>query len=75
MLLAALGMVLLPLSAQLGLVGLVSAIVLLHSGINLQRAPMQALIPDLVPSRHRSLAFVAHRASAAITVCSLATRR
>lgn len=56
MLLAALGMVLLPLSAQLGLVGLVSAIVLLHSGINLQRAPMQALIPDLVPSRHRSLA-------------------
>lgn len=56
MILAALGMALLPMSVRLGLVGLVAAIVLLHTGINVQRAPMQALIPDLVPSRHRSLA-------------------
>jgi MFS family permease len=56
MTLAAGGMVLLPESAALGLAGLVLALVLLHTGINLQRAPMQALIPDLLPSRHRSLA-------------------
>jgi predicted MFS family arabinose efflux permease len=28
----------------------------LHAGINAQRAPLQALVADLVPSRHRSLA-------------------
>jgi len=56
MVLAALGMALLPASASLGLAGLVAAIVLLHTGINVQRAPMQALLADLVPSRDRSLA-------------------
>ncbi len=56
MVLSALGMALLPASASLGLAGLVAAIVLLHTGINVQRAPMQALLADLVPSRDRSLA-------------------
>jgi MFS family permease len=56
MVLSAVGMVLLPLATKLGLIGLIAAIVLLYTGINVQRAPLQALIPDLVPSRHRSLA-------------------
>ena len=54
--LAALGMSVLPASAKLGLAVLISAIVLLHTGINVQRAPFQALVADLVPSRYRSLA-------------------
>ncbi len=54
--LASAGMVLFPASASLGLWGLVGAIVVLYAGINLQRSPFQALIADLVPSRHRSLA-------------------
>ena len=56
MALAAVGMAVLPRTAALGAAGLVAAIVMLHTGINLQRAPMQALVADLVPSRHRSLA-------------------
>lgn len=56
MVLAALGMAIVPMSAGLGLAGVVAAILLLHTGINVQRAPLQALIADLVPSRHRSLA-------------------
>ncbi|MDF2772211.1 MAG: Major Facilitator Superfamily protein [Geminicoccaceae bacterium] len=54
--LAALGMAALPTTAALGLPLLIGAIVLLHMGINLQRAPFQALVVDLVPSRFRSLA-------------------
>jgi MFS family permease len=54
--LAAVGMALLPASAALGLGGLIGAMVLLYTGINLQRSPFQALVADLVPSRHRSLA-------------------
>jgi len=50
------GMALLPFSSALGLPFLVGAIVVLHTGINFQRAPFQALVADLVPSRHRSLA-------------------
>lgn len=56
MVVAALGMALLPASAAYGLVGLIGAIVVLHTGINVQRAPLQALAVDLVPSRYRSLA-------------------
>jgi MFS family permease len=56
LLLAAAGMVLLPESATAGLVGLIGAIVLLSTGINLQRSPFQALVADRVPSRYRSLA-------------------
>jgi len=55
-LLAAAGMALLPSSAAFGLAGVLAAMVLLYGGINLQRSPFQALIADLVPSRHRSLA-------------------
>jgi MFS family permease len=54
--LASVGMVLFPSSARFGLIGLIAAIVLLYSGINLQRAPIHALIADVVPSRYRALA-------------------
>lgn len=54
--LAAIGMATLPSSSALGLVGLVLAMTLLHTGINVQRSPFQALVADVVPSRDRSLA-------------------
>ena len=55
-LLASAGMALVPYSAGLGLSILIAALVLLYTGINLQRAPFQALLADVVPSRDRSLA-------------------
>jgi MFS family permease len=42
--------------AALGLAGLLGARVVLYAGINLMRAPFQALVADLVPSRFRSFA-------------------
>ena len=54
--LSALGMALFPWSARFGIVGVIAAIVLLYSGINVQRSPFQALVADAVPSRFRSLA-------------------
>ena len=54
--LASAGMALFPWSVMFGITGLVGAIVLLYSGINILRSPFQALIADLVPSRYRSLA-------------------
>ena len=54
--LASLGMAILPMVAAFGLVFLVGAMILLHTGINLQRSPFQALVADMVPSRYRSLA-------------------
>jgi len=54
--LSSLGMALLPASAALGLGVLIGALILLHTGINIQRSPFQALMVDLVPSRYRSLA-------------------
>ena len=54
--LASAGMVFFPSSVRFGITGLVGAIVLLYSGINILRSPFQALIADLVPSRYRSLA-------------------
>ena len=54
--LTSIGMALLPFSPAFGLPFLVGAIIVLHTGINIQRAPFQALVADLVPSRHRSLA-------------------
>ena len=54
--LSSLGMSLLPASAALGLAVLIGALVILHTGINIQRSPFQALMADLVPSRYRSLA-------------------
>jgi predicted MFS family arabinose efflux permease len=44
-----------PASASLGIGGLVAAMLLLYTGINLQRSPFQALVADLVPSRYRTL--------------------
>ena len=54
--LAAAGMAVFPASTRFGLPGLLAAMVVLYAGINLQRSPFQALIADLVPSAHRSLA-------------------
>jgi maltose/moltooligosaccharide transporter len=54
--LAAVGMAVLPSSPALGLSGLLGAMVVLYTGINLMRAPFQALVADLVPSRFRSFA-------------------
>ena len=53
---AAAGMALFPSSAVFGIAGLIGAMVVLFTGINVQRSPFQALIADLVPSRDRSLA-------------------
>ena len=50
------GMAFFPYSAAFGIAGVIVAIVILYTGINLQRAPVQALIADVVPSRYRSLA-------------------
>jgi MFS family permease len=54
--LSAVGMAVLPSSPALGLAGLLGAMVVLYSGMNVMRAPFQALVADLVPSRWRSLA-------------------
>ena len=54
--LAAVGMAIFPASAALGIAGIVGAIVVLYSGLNVQRSPFQALMADLVPSRYRSMA-------------------
>ena len=56
LLLAAAGMALFPYSVSFGITGVIAVIVVLHTGINIQRSPVQALIADLVPSRYRSLA-------------------
>jgi MFS family permease len=53
--LTAAGIALLPAAAALGIGGLVAAIVVLYSGLNVQRSPFQALVADHVPSRYRSL--------------------
>lgn len=54
--LASVAMALFPVSTRWGLPGVVAAMVLLYTGINLQRSPAHALVADLVPSRYRSLA-------------------
>jgi MFS family permease len=54
--LAAAGMAIVPWSATFGLAGLIPAMVVLFSGINVQRSPVHALVADLVPSRYRPLA-------------------
>jgi len=54
--LSSIGMALFPWSARFGIAGIIAAIVLLYSGINVQRSPFQALVADAVPSRFRSLA-------------------
>ena len=54
--LAAVGMAVFPVAGTAGLWGIVGAMVLLYTGINLQRSPLQALLADTVPSPYRSLA-------------------
>jgi maltose/moltooligosaccharide transporter len=54
--LAAIGMALFPWSGRYGIAGIIAAMVLLYTGINVQRTPFQALVADAVPSRFRSLA-------------------
>jgi MFS family permease len=54
--LAAAGMALVPWGAGYGIAGLIGALVVLYTGINVLRSPFQALLADLVPSRYRSLA-------------------
>jgi predicted MFS family arabinose efflux permease len=39
-----------------GVAGLLAAMVVTYTGINLQRSPVQALLADIVPSRYRSIA-------------------
>jgi MFS family permease len=56
LLLSSVGMALIPWAGAAGLTGLVAALVVLHTGTNLPRAPFQALLADAVPSRFRSLA-------------------
>jgi MFS family permease len=56
LLLASVGMALIPWAGTAGLTGLVAALLVLHTGTNLPRAPFQALLADAVPSRFRSLA-------------------
>lgn len=56
LLLASIGMALMPWAGMAGLAGLVAGLVVLHTGTNLPRAPFQALLADAVPSRFRSLA-------------------
>src|SRR5688572_17518270 len=51
--LAAAGMALFPSSARLGVVGVIAAMIVLYSGINVFRSPFQALVADLIPSRDR----------------------
>ena len=53
--LAAAGMAAFPWAAGLGIAAHIAAIVVLYTGINLQRSPLHALIADLLPSQYRSL--------------------
>jgi maltose/moltooligosaccharide transporter len=54
--LASAGMALFASPVVAGTAGLIAAMVLLYTGINVQRSPFQALVADLVPSRYRSFA-------------------
>jgi len=54
--LSAVGMALFPWSGRFGIAGVIAAMVVLYTGINVQRSPFQALVADAVPSRFRSLA-------------------
>ena len=54
--LASAGMALFTSPVVTGTAGLLAALVLLYTGINVQRSPFQALVADLVPSRWRSFA-------------------
>jgi maltose/moltooligosaccharide transporter len=55
-LLAAAGMALFPFAAAFGIAGLVGVMLVLYTGINVQRSPFHALLADGVPSAYRSVA-------------------
>lgn len=55
-LLSAAGMAIFPFAAAFGIAGLVAAMIVLYTGINVQRSPFYALLADGVPSAYRSLA-------------------
>jgi MFS family permease len=65
LLLASVGMAVTPWAGTTGLAGLIAALLILHTGTNLPRAPFQALLADAVTSRFRSLA----AASATFQMC------
>ena len=54
--LASAGMALFPFSPSFGIGGIIAALVMLYSGVNVQRSPFHALMADTVPSRYRSIA-------------------
>jgi MFS family permease len=54
--LASAGMALMVSPLATGIAGLIATMVLLFTGINVQRSPFQALVADSVPSEFRSLA-------------------
>lgn len=53
---SAIGMAMLSGAAAWGLAGLLLSIIVLNTGQFVQRAPTQALVADLIPSRYRSFA-------------------
>jgi len=55
-LLASAGMALMVSPVAAGATGLIAMMVVLYTGINVQRSPFQALVADAVPSQFRSLA-------------------
>lgn len=55
-LLASAGMALMVSPIAAGTAGLIGAMVVLYTGVNVQRSPFQALVADAVPSQFRSLA-------------------
>ena len=55
-LLSAAGMAIFPFAAAFGIAGLIAAMIVLYTGINVQRSPFYALLADGVPSAYRSLA-------------------
>ncbi|HVQ16836.1 MAG TPA: MFS transporter [Vicinamibacterales bacterium] len=54
--LASAGMALMVSPLATGVVGLIAMMIVLYTGINMQRSPFQALVADAVPSRFRSFA-------------------
>lgn len=54
--LASAGMAVFPVSARLGISGVIAAMIVLYTGVNLQRSPFQALVADSVPSAYRPVA-------------------
>jgi MFS family permease len=54
--LASAGIAIFPFSVRFGIPAVIASMVVLYSGINVQRSPFHALIADVVPSAYRSIA-------------------